>query len=150
MTLLRNSYGPDPESDNGVHVMNFAFEPHGRRIAAGELIRRGMAFNRPPVAVTSRARPKALPMGLALDAPESVVCTALRRAEHSAGLLARFFEADGKPAKIRFGLDGGIRSAREVNFLENPVGRRVRVMRGTVSAALRPYEVKTFLVETGE
>jgi len=31
LTLLRNSYGPDPESDNGVHTMRFAFDSTARR-----------------------------------------------------------------------------------------------------------------------
>ena len=146
MTLLRNAYGPDAESDNGVHTVRFAFEPHGPKMPASELIRRGMTFNRVPLtAVTSSGRAK-LPPGLRITGSSSVVCTCLRPAEHSNGLILRLFEADGKKARIRFKLGKGISSAREVNFLENPI-RKYRPAGGAVRTSFRPYEVKTFLLK---
>jgi len=147
MTLLRNAYGPDEESDNGVHTVRFAFEPHGPRMPASELVRRGMIYNRAPLTAVTGSGRAGLPAGLQLDGSTSVICTCLRRAEHSNGLILRLWEADGRKARVRFRLGKGITSAREVNFLENPVRTR-SPKGGAVSASFRPYEVKTFLLRT--
>ena len=147
MTLLRNAYEPDPESDNGIHTVEFAFAPHGPGISAAELTRNGMAFNRKLVsAIASDKAEKSRP-GLQHSGSESVVCTCLRMAEHSNRTLIRFFETCGEKARIRFKLGKGVRSAEEVNFLENPTGEKCRIAGGTVTAAFRPYEVKTFLID---
>ena len=101
MTLLRNAYGPDEESDNGVHTVRFAFEPHGPKMPTSELVRRGMIFNRAPLTAVTRSGRAKLPPGLQITGSASVVCTCLRRAEHSKGLILRLFEADGKRARHR-------------------------------------------------
>lgn len=147
LTLLRNPYGPDPEPDNGQHVVRFAFHPHAPEAANAELIHGGMAFNRPPIAATTAAPAvDALP-NLYIEGSASVVCTALRQAEHSDKLLLRLFETSGQPCKAKITLGAGITAAEEVNFLENPTGGAVRVSGGTAAVAFHAYEVKTLLVE---
>lgn len=147
ITLLRNGYLPDPETDNGVHLVRFAFAPHGPEIPAGDLVRKGMAFNRPLIAALSSAPAARTAPFLRVSGSDSVICTSLRLAEHSDRLLVRFFECSGRKAGIRFSLGKGIRSAEEVNFLENPVGSRVRLAGSAVNASFRPYEIKTFAVQ---
>jgi alpha-mannosidase len=129
-----------------VHRMRFAFEPHGPTAANADLIRAATAFNRPPVCVRTNSAASALP-GLTMRGGQSVVCTALRKAEHSDDLIIRFFEASGKRRSMTFSLGDGMSSAKEVNFLENPIGRRVKIRRGHASVRFRPYEVKTLLVK---
>ena len=146
LTLLRNGYAPDPESDNGVHTIRFAFAPHGPAFPAAELVRSGMAFNRPMIAVPTSTRPERPTRGLLLHGADSVVCTSLRLAEHSDGTLLRFFETEGQTARIRFRYGRGVRRAEEVNFLENPTGGSCVVRGGVVHATLKPFEVKTLLL----
>ena len=146
MTLLRGSYSPDPESDRGVHVVRLAFEPHGPHFDPAATLRAGMAFNRPVVAVCRAGRSRGAVPQLTLDGSDTVVCTALRRAEHSDGLLVRLFECGGKRARARIRLGRGIVTACEVNLLENPRGRILAPRDGAVTAVFRPYEVKTLLV----
>ena len=147
ITLLRNSYDPDPESDNGVHRVRFAFEPHGPGYSNSVLVRAGMAFNRSLVSVTTNAPVKAQPPALRIEGTNSVVCTSFRMAEHSDGMLLRLFECNGKRCCARIRLGKQISSAQEVNFHENPVGGRARIDRGAITALFHPYEVKTFLVK---
>jgi alpha-mannosidase len=148
LTLLRNPYGPDLDPDSGRHVVRFALESHGPGLPNADLVRAGLAFNRPLLGVVTarparRARP---PVFEILGAP-AVVVTALRRAEHSSGILLRLFETGGKPCRavIRAGLR--LRSAREVNFQENPVGPSLPARRNRVSCVFRPFEVKTLQLE---
>jgi len=148
ITLLRNSYGPDPDSDNGVHTVRFAFEPHPAGIDSATLMRGGMAFNRPPVCARTHGPPRALEPRLTIKGGRSVICTALRRSEHHPSrLIIRFFETAGKRGAMKFKLGEGLTSAKEVNFLENPTAGQARVESGWASVRFHPYEVKTLLVK---
>lgn len=147
VTLLRNAYGPDPETDNGTHGVRLAMVPHPPGMAASELVRLGLSFNRCPVAANGGARRKPAIPQLTVKGSTSVVCTALRRAEHSDRLIIRFFETEGKRSRIRFHPGRDVLSARLVNFLENDVDGACRVRDGCVHASFRPHEVKTFALE---
>jgi alpha-mannosidase len=147
MTLLRNSFSPDPNSDNGRHVVRFAFEPHAAGQPAADLVRGGMAFNRACLTAQTEQAVRGHAAMLKIEGADSVVCTALRRAEHSDGLLVRLFETSGKPCKAKVKVGKGIRSAREVNFHENPLAPEARVEGGEVPLKFRAFEVKTLLVE---
>jgi alpha-mannosidase len=149
ITLLRNPYEPDPETDNGIHHVKFAFAPHGPRVPADALVRTGMAFNRPPAAVRSRLPVEPPSAGLEIEDADSVVCTALRRAEHSDRLLLRLFETGGIACSARIRFRGGIAKAKEVNFLEHPTGAVTAVREGVAHTRFRSYEVKTLLIEPG-
>jgi len=145
ITLLRNPYGPDPETDNGVHTVRFAFQPHGARKQNAELIREGMAYNRPLLAVRTNEEVPSGPR-LTIEGGDSVVCSALRHAEHSDDLIIRFFETGGKKCSASISLAGGIEAAEEVNFLENPTGGKVKVSGGKAAVNFRPCEVKSLRV----
>jgi alpha-mannosidase len=146
LTLLRASFREGFITDNGLHSMRFSFMPHGPQMSNAALERNGLAYNRPLVAVTTAGVSRRHAEGLAIEGNDSVVCTAVRHAEHSKGLIVRLFETNGRPTRIRLRLGRRVRSAREVNFLENPIGRECRASRGAIAAAFRPYEIKTLLV----
>ena len=146
MTLLRSSYAPDPDPDSGRHRVRFAFAPHGGRSNA-ELVRAGMAYNRRPIAATTKARVRPAPPAMAIKGG-SVVCTSLRLAEGREGLVMRLFETDGKRCRARLRVDSGTTAAIPVNLLERPVGRPLKIANGTVGLNFRPHEVKTLLLTT--
>ena len=88
---------------NRVHKIRFSFRPHESRRAqlGSHAFRHGIQS---PVRGGSRPKPsaKSLAAQLSVEGSDSVVCTALRIAEHSDNLLVRFFETSGKPQRIRF------------------------------------------------
>jgi alpha-mannosidase len=146
MALLRNPYGPDAETDNGEHVVRLSLEPHAPALGNAELVRKGMSYNRALVPVATSGRAKAAVDGLRVDGADSVVCTAVRHAEHSVGILIRLFESEGKACKAKVTLGRGVTEATEVNFQENPTGGKCRVHKKCVLTNFRPFEVKTLLV----
>jgi alpha-mannosidase len=147
MTLLRNPYVPDPETDNGTHYFRYGIETHSKPLSNAILSERGMSFNRPLVPVIASDLVKEHKPMLIIDKPGSVICTSLRMAEHSNKLMLRFFEPNGKPVKTTVSFNTGIKSALEVNFLENPVGGKVTLNHGKLILTFRPYEVKTLLID---
>jgi alpha-mannosidase len=146
MALVRGSFYPDPDSDRGVHEVRFAFEPHAARFDPAWLVREGLAFNRPAMAWRTSDRPRTHASGVQVESRGAVVCTAVRVAEHSGGLLVRLFECAGRRARARVTVRGGLRRATPVNFLENPLAPALKPVRGWVDVALRPFEVKTLRV----
>jgi alpha-mannosidase len=146
MTLLRNAYGPDPDTDSGKHSFRFGFEAHDGKVSNAELVKSGMAFNRGPLAARTKKSVAGYGPGLVIKGAGSVVCTSLGRAELSDGLIFRFFETCGRRCRARIEFGEVIRLAREVDFLEEPVSRRLKVSGGGVSVGFRPFEVKTLRV----
>jgi len=146
MTMLRNPYMPDPETDNGRHLIKMAFLPHGPAFLDIELIKAGTAFNRPLVAAVTADKNEKTAPGIEIAGAPSVLCSAFMNAEHSNGKLYRFFETSGKPCTAVISVKGGIRKAEEVNFLERPIGRKVKLKGGKVVLSFRGYEVKTLKV----
>jgi len=147
VTLLRNSYGPDGEPDNGVHRIRLAVVPHDGTVSNERLVQAGMAFNRPmPSAVGSAAKPAVGAAPMCQLAAEGVVAHSLRRAEHGDGWIVRLVETNGKKATGMFTVGGGIAQAVEVDFHETPLKKPVKLARGRATLAWRPFEVKTLLL----
>jgi alpha-mannosidase len=147
LSLLRNPYNPDPEPDNGNHTIKFAFAPHGAIISNSELVRQGMAYNRPNVAVSSEVN-LAAKANLTIEGTDAVVCTSMRNAEYSDKITIRFFNASDADVIAKISIGAGVDSAEEVNFLERPTGNAVALNNGVINAAFHPFEVKTLLVAT--
>ncbi|MBN1512484.1 MAG: hypothetical protein JXB13_10750, partial [Phycisphaerae bacterium] len=151
VTLLRNPNIPDRETDNGRHRIKLAFVPHGPDVSNDQLVRQGIVFNRPALStVVSRARPTGTgESNVSIAGSSSVICTALRRAEHSDGYILRLFETSGLRRRVTVSVGRGLRKAQPVNFLERPMGGPCRVSRGKVTLTFRPYEVKSLLLSCG-
>ncbi|NQT94208.1 MAG: hypothetical protein HQ559_15715, partial [Lentisphaerae bacterium] len=147
MTLVRSGYSPDPDPDRGTHRVRLAFEPCKPGVSPADGVRAGMAFNRGLVPVTAKPAPSAATPYLAVEGAPSVVCSSLKQAEDSRGVLVRLFETCGKRCRARIRFRGRVRSVKIVNFLENPVGE-AKIQSGSreVAVSFRPHEVKTLLV----
>jgi len=76
-----------------------------------------------------------------------IVCTALRRAEHSAALVLRLLETAGHSGEATLRLGPGIRRVTEVNFLEHPLSTPQPHAEKGVTLTFRPWEIKTLLLE---
>jgi alpha-mannosidase len=105
-----------------------------------------MAFNRPMGARMTGSLAGPDTSWLRVEGDGSVVCSALRRAEHSDGVLVRLYETEGRRAavRLRFGRTGV--SAADVDFMERPRARLPKVHRGVLRLTFRPNEIKTILV----
>ena len=147
LSLLRTGYAPDPDSDRGEHRVRFALLPHAANLPVAELVKAGMAFNRQPVSMPSRVATRLTAEYFSVTGAESVVCTSLRRAEHSERTLVRFYETGGLHTEARIRLGNGIAAAEPVDFLERPHGDGVSVDEGTASVSFRPYEIRTLLLD---
>lgn len=147
LSLLRTAYAPDPDSDRGEHRVRFAFLPHAANVPVAELVKAGMGFNRQPVSMPSRVAAPFTGEYFRVTGAETVVCTALRTAEHSERTLVRLYETGGQHAEAGIQLGNGIAAAEPVDFLERPHGTGVSVKEGIASVSFSPYEIKTLLLD---
>jgi len=145
ITLLRNSYSPDPNSDNGIHRYRVAFIPHNANFNPGETSRRGLAFNRRLIDARTLEAVKTQIPGLSIKGSDLVICTAHRVAEHSKEILLRFYETSGTQGKIKVFYKKGFKDTREVNFQETVLRQCTSPDKGWLKLNFRPYEVKTIL-----
>ncbi len=71
---------------------------------------------------------------------------ALKKAEESDEIIVRLVELDGKPAQaVRLEFAGPVKSAREVNGQEMPLGNAT-ITRGALVTSLKPFQLRTFAV----
>src|SRR5262249_28721567 len=144
LSLLRSPTWPDPHADEGRHHFVYAIYPHAGDWKAGGTTRQGYELNEPLLAraVTPHAGELPADSGYVALEPESLVPTAVKKAEADAGIVVRFYELAGQrgEATLRFARDPA--RAADVDLMENErgalaaSGRQVRVPFG-------PYEIKT-------
>ena len=144
-SLLRSSYDPDPNPDQGLHEMLLSIYPHRGDWRAAGTVRRAYEVNEPLVAVVAAAHQGSLPASqsfLSVDAP-NVVVTTLKQAEDDSSLILRFYEAHGLPGKVTVKVSLPVRFFVETDLLERPTGKRSPITNGQFTVGLGKHEIKT-------
>jgi len=146
-------YEPGVSSDTGLEAgkqlaFDYALVPHTGDWRDAAVYRAGLEFNHPLIARTAAPHPGVLPKvwGLLGVTPEQVVVSAVKPSRDGR-IAVRVYEPAGSAvpgARLRFTIP--IANVREANLLEDP-GRAVSVRDSAVSFDLRPFEIKTFLLE---
>ncbi|WP_328295255.1 glycosyl hydrolase-related protein [Kineococcus sp. NBC_00420] len=138
LSLLRAPLSPDPETDQGRHVLEYSLVV-GADIA--DAVREGYRQNLPERVVTG-AGPVA-PL-VAVDVP-GVVVEAVKLAEDGSGdVVVRLYESLGARERARLTWGFPVASVSEVDLLERPREEGVTsVQDGGASVSLRPFQILT-------
>ena len=78
--------------------------------------------------------------------PETVVLTALKKAEDDNGLIFRVYEWAGKSGDVQFHVPKGATAATVTNLMEKPEGDALKISGDTVTAPIHPFEILTVRV----
>jgi alpha-mannosidase len=115
LSLLRAPRWPDPETDQGHHVMRYALVPGAEIIDA---VREGYAINLPSRSVPGGRPTAAL---VTLDSAD-VVVEAVKLAEDRSGdVIVRLYAASGGRASTTVRADFAAASLQSVDLLERPL-----------------------------
>lgn len=110
--------------------------------------RAGLNFNNPPlsVQVSDAISPKSLPAthSFCQMKSDNVVLSALTKSEQGPSLVLRAYEMEGAAADCSVEFLGRPAQLREVNLLEEDLGRQRQA-----SVRFEPYKIKTVLLDTG-
>jgi alpha-mannosidase len=126
----------------GTYVFRYSISSGKGNWAAAKAWRQGMDFNNALIAVVSEDElsPKTLPPEqsfLSVNG-DSLVVTALKKADKDDGIVVRLFEADGESAESSITFMGRQRGIRSVNMLEEPTSSKEKQ-----TLRVNPYEIDT-------
>lgn len=142
LTLLKSAIHPDPNADIGDHSFTYSLFPHTGDWYAGGTVQEAWALNN-PLTVTAEAAVEQPASLFTLSAP-NVMVDAVKKTEDGEGLLLRVHEFAGVRTSVRLGSDYGITSLQECDLMERPLGNAAQ---SVPVFELKPYEIKTFLVQ---
>ena len=130
------------------HQFDYSLLPHAGDWREAKLVRRGMEFNRPLIAVKVANRPGRLPKRLALFevSADNVVVSAVRATTD--GLIVRIYETEGREVSgVTLNSAAPIESAHETNLIEKEA-RPLSVASDSLSITfdIGPFEIKTLLL----
>jgi alpha-mannosidase len=147
LSLLRAPRFPDPETDQGVHTLRYAFVP-GAQI--GDAVREGYLINLPERHVRGSEAASVLPL-VAVD-NQAVVVEAVKLADDQSGdVVVRLYESQGGRASTRATAGFAVGTATLTDLLERPLpeggpeAEPPLVVTGgsVVELSFRPFEIRT-------
>lgn len=140
LSLLRAPLFPDPDSDQGEHVLRCSLSVGA---GIGDAVREGYRVNLPVREVSGAGPVEPL---LMVD-HDAVVVEAVKLAEDRSGdVVVRLYEAHGGRARARVRPNFSWAGLEETDLLERPVATRgalVGEAEGQVSLDLRPFQIVT-------
>lgn len=142
ISLIKAATHPDFAQDQGFHEFTYSLLPHVGDFVEGRTEQEAFALNQP--LFVTEGKP-VLPYRSFLTVTKgNVALDAVKRSEDRTGFVIRIHEYTGSSMKV--GLEFGIpiKTWRECDLMERPVGGECREQ--TVTLDLKPYEIKTVLV----
>ncbi|MBI3990838.1 MAG: alpha-mannosidase, partial [Candidatus Omnitrophica bacterium] len=154
LTLLRNSYDPDHNPDEGLHKIVYALYPHSGGWRNAKITKCGYELNVPFIAASKEhAAPSAagdLPVVKSFIEvqPSNLVLTAFKKAEEDETVIIRIYEAEGKPANGKINIGIPSKHAVETDLMEKPIGKKKLLIKNNkLKIRFKPYEIKTFKIK---
>jgi len=153
LTLVRSSYEPDAQPDQGLHRFTYSLYPHAGTWREAGSTQRAAELNQPLLARVEPSHPGEMPPGQpALTCqPASVLVSAFKWAEDQPAeghdLIVRLYESHGRPASASLAFGFPVRSAEEVDLVENAL-HPVPITDGRLHLEFGPYEIKTLRLRT--
>ena len=137
LSLLRAPRFPDPETDQGRHVMRYALVP-GATVT--DAVREGYAINLPVRAVPAAAVEPLV--RVVADPPGAVVAEAVKLADDGSGdVVLRVYEALGGRATATIAPGFAVADVEETDLLERPVPPEA--LEAGPTLRLRPFQIAT-------
>ena len=144
LTLIRSSYDPDILPEIGQHEVHVALQPLAAELLVAEAIHIGNEFNHALRVIGTDVHEGELPMnGQFVEVtPDTVILSAIKKAENGSGLVARVFNPTEKKIGARLKFDatllGEVKAAQEVDLMERPMSEATAKVAGNVVQAAVP------------
>jgi alpha-mannosidase len=149
LTLVRASYEPDNNPDEGLHKFTYSLYPHPGDWQKANVERQGTELNQPLQAVVTDGHKGKVRSGAAWVriGAKNVALSALKLAEdqpeNESAVILRVFETHGKPARTQFRVAWALSKVEEVDLNEQPI-HELSVTAGGIRITLGAHEIKTY------
>lgn len=148
LTLVRASYEPDNNPDEGLHKFTYSLVPHPGDWKEAGTMHLAAELNQPVLVTVSSPHPGPLSPGvpwLQIDA-KNVIVSAVKPSEDQPGseyeVIVRMYEMFGQAAEVKLDLFWQITRAEEVSPIEEFL-RDLTISGSSVVVMFEPYEIKT-------
>jgi alpha-mannosidase len=147
LTLLTSPLWPDPSADRGKHSLNYSIYPHSGDWREGRTSNAGQEFNLPLVAklVEPAEGGQTAPISFFSIKPDGTEIRCIKQSEDGGGLILRIVETAGETCEVELQCPTPIRSASEVDLLENEIAEAQTSGR-LLKFVIRPYEIRSFKI----
>lgn len=142
LSLLKSAISPDPDADIGRHEFVYALYPHEGDWHTGGTVQEAWHLNN-PLSVCAGAPVKEAFSLLRLSV-DNVMVDAVKKAEDGDALIVRMHEFAGVRSIVELSSDLRLASMQECNLMEQPMGE---AFPADQSFELKPYEIKTFIIQ---
>jgi len=148
LTLVRASYEPDINPDEGLQEFTYSLYPHEGDWRQALSLRRAVELNQPVVAAVTNAHPgDVIPGNPCLEcSSQSVMVSAFKSAEEQTekgrATIVRLYETDGQAAATTQHFNFPVLSVEETDLMENTIGI-LPSTNNEISLVFSPHEIKT-------
>jgi alpha-mannosidase len=143
LTLLKSATSPDPDADQGEHVMTYSLLPHQGDWRQG-VVAAGYDLNDPLIlrrAPTGRTLASPLSSLVSVDAPNVVIET-VKQAEDARGIIARLYENERSRGAVALRAGFPLQAAYRCNLLEHDEAE-LTVQDNEARFEITPYQIVT-------
>ena len=147
LSLLRAPTYPNPEADQGKHVMVYSLCPHAGTLAQSDTVRIAYALNNPPVALRACGKASTLPTRFSAVAcdKENVLFETVKPAEDGNGVILRAYECRNQRVRATVKTDLPAKAVQLCNLLEEPIAT-IPSENGCFTYAFGGFEIATFRI----
>ncbi len=151
LTLLRASYEPDLNPDEGLHTFIYSIFPHPGGWTKAETIKKAAELNQPAFVKKTNSHSGKNKPGKARLAcqSDSILVSAFKLAEDQPGkgsaYVIRLYESHGKAGKATLVFDFPVVDAFETDLMEQPQSH-LPLLDGSIDVDFSPFEIKTLMI----
>ncbi|MGC9218913.1 MAG: alpha-mannosidase [Athalassotoga sp.] len=149
MSLLRSSYSPDPFPEVGNHEIKFAVYPHDERLKISDFTKYGYEFNNTLECVYDESHVGRLNDEFeGIIVSDGIIISSIKKAEdNDDSMILRAYETNGVTIEADVKLFMPVKEVIEVDLLEQPIGKTLKIKNNSFQTTFKPYEIKTFKVK---
>jgi alpha-mannosidase len=147
LTLIKAGTYPNPDADLGIHEFTYSIYPHSNTWKEANTPQMAYNLNVPMYSVIEKSHKGQLDgkMSLLKVNNDNCIVEVIKKAENNDGVIVRIYEYKNmrKNVEMEFGID--VESVYECDLMEN-ITSSVEKDENTISFEIKPYEIKTFLL----
>ena len=143
LTILKCGTYPNPEADQGKHILTYSLLPHTGDFRTAGVINEAYALNQPLTAIETSAS-GSLPETFSLvscDKPNIIIET-VKKAEEDESMLVRMYEAFDSRGEVTVTVAEGFKKAYLCNLMEKEL-KRLDLKDGKVNIPYKNFEIIT-------
>jgi alpha-mannosidase len=147
LTLLRSPTNPDPKADRGKHNFTYSLYPHPNDWRKAGTVQRGYELNNPmTVKFINKNKGIYSKYSFLNVEPSNIIITTVKKSEKDNSIIIRMYESAGISGSALLSFLDNVKSAREVDFLENDKSE-LKAEGKKLLLNFKGYETKTIKLE---